>query len=91
MDEHTRVPAASTGLRLPWSWCGHCQRAYPTGTCRMIRFQADGLHPHASTLKLCPYQDCSGSTARYQWQWASIRLQHPEYPVTPSQGVMYIR
>lgn len=91
MEMLTRPTASLDGLRLPWSWCGRCQRTYPTGACRMVRFRADALHPHPAPLELCPYHDCSGSMAHYQWPWANIRLQHPEYPVTPSQGIVYVR
>ena len=81
----------SDGLHMPWSWCGHCQRVYATNTCRLIHFTPDALHPHPATLKLCPYSDCNGSTARYQWQWATLRLQHPEYPFIPERNVVYAR
>lgn len=88
--EESRTPAEDR-LHLPWSWCGHCHRAYPTGACRLIRFAADALHPHPAALRLCPYDDCGGSTARYQWQWANVRLEHPDYPSTPVQGTVYVR
>ena len=78
-------------LNLPWSWCALCQRVYVTGTCRVIRFQADSLHPHPATLKLCPYEDCSASTTRDGWQWATLQLQHPDYPVIPERNVVYVR
>ena len=91
MADQTLPQSLSDGLHMPWSWCGRCQRAYATGTCRLIRFTSDALHPHPAMLKLCPYSDCSGSTARYQWQWANLRLQHPEYPATPSRDIVYVR
>ena len=91
MEHRTILQQTSTGLHLPWSWCGRCQRAYVTGTGRLIHFTPDALHPHPATLKLCPYSDCNGSTARYQWQWANLRLQHPEYPFIPERNVVYVR
>jgi hypothetical protein len=81
----------SEGLDLPWSWCARCHRAYVTGTCREIRFTSDSLHPHPATLKLCPYDDCSGSTTSDGWQWATLQLQHPDYPVIPKRDVIYAR
>jgi hypothetical protein len=91
MNEHTHSQHPSDGLYVPWSWCGHCQRAYLTGTCRLIRFTPDGLHPHPATLKLCPYVDCYGNTTRHGWQWTTLRVQHPEYPVVPERNVIYAR
>jgi hypothetical protein len=91
LTHHISPQLASDGLQLPWSWCGRCQRAYLAGTDRVIRFTSDGLHPHPATLKLCPYEDCSASTRRNGWQWASIRLNHPEYPVWPERNVVYVR
>jgi hypothetical protein len=78
-------------MHMPWSWCGHCHRTYATGTYRLIRFNPDALHPHPATLKLCPYDDCDGNTARHAWQWSILRLQHPEYPVIPEPSVVYAR
>jgi hypothetical protein len=49
------------------------------------------LHAHPALLKVCPYVECGGSTARYEWQWATLRQQHPEYPVTPERDVIYLR
>lgn len=72
-----------------WSWCGHCQRAYHTSASRMIAFRSDALHPHPATLKLCPYRDCGASIARYQWPWANVLLNHPDYPATPSLDTIY--
>jgi hypothetical protein len=57
----------------------------------MIHFTPNGLRPHPAPLKLCPYSDCNGSTARYQWQWANLQFQHPEYPFIPERNVVYIR
>ena len=79
------------GLHLRWSWCVKCQRTYLTGTCRVIRFRPTALHPHPATLKLCPYSDCSGSTIRDGWLWATLRLKHPDYPATPKWNVIYAR
>jgi hypothetical protein len=81
----------SQGLHLPWSWCSRCQRAYVTGTCRLVRFSPDAIHPHPTTLKLCPYDDCSGSTTRDGWLWETILMQHPQHPVTPERNVIYAR
>ena len=36
-------PASFDGLQVPWSWCGHCQRAYHTGANRTIAFRPDAL------------------------------------------------
>lgn len=79
------------GLRLSWSWCTHCQRAYVTRTCRIIRFTPDALHPHPATLKLCPYDDCSGSMARDGWLWTTLQMEHPDYPAQPERNVVYVR
>ena len=81
----------SSGLQAPWCWCGLCQRAYISGTGREIQFTATALHAHPALLKVCPYVECGGSTARYEWQWATLRQQHPEYPVTPERDVIYLR
>jgi hypothetical protein len=81
----------SASLRLAWSWCTNCQRTYVTSTCRVVRFDADALHPHPTTLHLCPYLDCSGSTDRDGWLWATLQHQHPEYPAIPERNVVYAR
>jgi hypothetical protein len=91
MTQHPHVEPPAHGLHLHWSWCAVCQRTYVTGTCRIVRFTPDGLHPHPAVLKLCPYGDCGGSTNRNGWLWSSIRLQHPEYPATPEWNVIYVR
>mgnify|MGYP000022255079 CR=1 FL=1 len=82
-------PASFDGLQVPWSWCGHCQRAYHTGANRTIAFRPDALHPHPATLKLCPYGDCGAGIARYQWPWANLRLRHSDYPTTPMHDTIY--
>jgi hypothetical protein len=87
----TILQRSVNGLQLPWSWCGRCQRAYVTGTGRTIRFDADALHPHPTTLHLCPYDDCRGKTNRDEWLWATLLLEHPEYPTTPERNVVYAR
>jgi hypothetical protein len=91
LTHHSPAQRPADGLQPPWSWCGRCQRAYLTGTDRVIHFASDALHPRPTTLKLCPYEDCSASTSRYGWQWASIRLNHPEYPARPERNVVYAR
>ena len=91
MTDHTLPPPPIDGLRLPWSWCMRCQRAYVTGTCRVIRFKSDALHTHPATLHLCPYFDCSASTDRNGQLWATLRIQHPEYPALPERNVVYAR
>jgi hypothetical protein len=78
-------------LHVPWFWCGHCQRASLVGTERLIRFTADALHVHPSILTLCPYSDCNANVGRNGWRWATIQVDHPEYPVIPEQGVVYKR
>jgi len=87
----TIQPRIRDGLRLPWSWCMRCERAYVSGTCRIVRFDADALHPHPATLHLCPYGDCRASTNRDGWLWATIREQHSDYPVVPEWNVVYAR
>jgi hypothetical protein len=82
---------ASAGLRLPWSWCAHCERAYVTGTSRVVQFDADALHPHPAMLHLCPYGDCNASTDRDGWLWATIQAEHLEYPTVPERNVVYAR
>ena len=90
--EHEPIPQQpSAGLHLSWSWCTRCQRVYPTGSYRVVRFAADALHPHPSTLQLCPYNDCSAGTNRNAWLWATLQLEHPEYPTVPEQNVVYAR
>ena len=83
--------AIADGLAVPWSWCSVCQRAYVSGTCRIVRFPPDALHAHPPVLKMCPYVGCSGSISRNGWLWSSVRLQHPEYPFTPQPNVVYTR
>ncbi len=91
MVQHKLPQGQSDRLRLSWSWCARCHRAYVTGTGRVIRFTPDALHPHPATLSLCPYPDCRGSTARDGWLWSTIRLHHAEYPATPERNVIYAR
>jgi hypothetical protein len=91
MADHTLLQPSSDGLGMPWSWCEHCQRAYVTGTCRLIWFAPNALNPHPPKLKLCPYDDCDANTTRHGWHWATVRVQHPEYPVTPKRNVVYVR
>jgi hypothetical protein len=91
MDDHPLSPLQSDALHIPRSWCGHCQRGYLTGTYRLIWFASNPLNPRPATLKLCPFADCDGNTARHSWQWSTIRLQHPEYPVIPERNVIYVR
>lgn len=81
----------STGLQLPWSWCARCQRVYVHGTYRVIRFQGDAQHPHATSKKLCPYSDCGGSATRDRWLWSTIQCEHPEYPEQPERNIVYAR
>ena len=90
--EHTTRPLGqSAGIQLPWTWCAHCQRVYVTGASRIVGFASDALHSHPATLRLCPYFDCGVSTTRYGWRWSTIRMEHPEYPATPKQDVVYVR
>ena len=89
MTNRTLPQQTSDGLHVPWSWCNRCQRTYVSGICRVVHFDSDALHPHPATLKLCPYVDCSGSATRDGWLWATIRLQHPEYPARPERNVVY--
>jgi hypothetical protein len=81
----------SMGIELPWTWCARCHRAHITGNARVVRFSSDALHTHPTTLKLCPYFDCSGNTARYGWRWETLRQQNPDYPAKPELGVVYMR
>ena len=91
MLQSTLPQGASQGLPVRWSWCAQCQRTYMTGTCRLVHFGADALHPHPATLHLCPYTDCYGSTARDGWLWSTLRHEHPAYPLIPERGVVYLR
>ena len=91
MADHLRAPDSSDNLHLPWLWCARCQRAYLSGTGRVIRFRQDGLHPHPATLTLCPYVDCSASATREGWRWATIQGEHPDYPLQPQRNVVYLR
>jgi hypothetical protein len=81
----------SRGIEPAWIWCARCKRAYVAGGARVVQFTADALHPHPATLRLCPYFDCGVSTDRHGWRWATIRLEHPEYPATPEHDVIYVR
>ena len=89
MTQPTLLPRRTADL--PWSWCARCQRAYQTGSCRLIQFTADALHPHPATLHLCPYDDCCASTLRDGWRWATIQCEHPDYPLQPERNVVYLR
>jgi hypothetical protein len=91
MAHRTISSGLSDSLHLPWAWCARCQRAYLTGTGRVIRFRADALHPHPATLTLCPYLDCSANALRNGWRWATIQGEHPDYPVQPELNVIYRR
>jgi hypothetical protein len=90
MAHPTILQPKSEELQLPWSWCGRCQRVYVTGTCRVIRFSPNALHPHPAALKLCPYADCQGSTIREGWPWTYLRLAHPDYPAQPQPNMIYV-
>lgn len=76
-------------LLLPWSWCRSCQRAFVKGTYRSVRVAATLRHPQRSLLRLCPYQDCWGHILRDSCPWATIRENHPDYPVEPERHVVY--
>jgi hypothetical protein len=91
MADYLRAPDSSDGLRLPWTWCARCHRAYLAGTSSVIRFRADALHPHPATLTLCPYLDCRANATRDAWRWATIQREHPDYPVRPELNVIYRR
>ena len=91
MEYHMLSPDSSDNLRLPWSWCARCHRVYLLGTGRVIRFRADGLHPHPAAMTLCPYSDCNASVAREGWRWTTIQHEHPEYPLRPERDVFYPR
>jgi len=89
---HDMIPhQPSGGLSLPWAWCQRCQRTYTPGACRVVRFASDALHPHPATLYLCPYRDCSASTEQSGWLWATLRLEHQEYPTIPERNDVYAR
>jgi len=87
LTEHTQL--STDGLSLPWSWCARCQRAYLTGTYRLVQFAGTTAHPRPPALKLCPYPGCSGSPARDGWRWATIRARFPEFPERPELDIVY--
>jgi hypothetical protein len=91
MRDQLAPPVTASGIHIPWSWCARCQRTYALGTYRIIRFAADALHPHPTTLKLCPYTDCSASTTRDGWHWATIQREHADYPAIPEYDKRYAR
>jgi hypothetical protein len=84
-------PDLSGGLQVEWTWCARCQRADTLGSYRLIHFIANGLHPHPAALLLCSYSDCGANVNRDGWHWATIRLEHPEFPLTPERNVIYQR
>jgi len=86
-----RTSQAIHELQPSWSWCARCQRAYVMGMHRVVGFAADALHPRPATLHLCPYADCSASTNRDGWLWATLKLEHPEYPTIPERSRVYPR
>jgi hypothetical protein len=81
----------SDNLELPWSWCARCQRAYASGTCRVLYTARTARTRRALLVKLCPYEDCSGSATRDRWRWETIRFDHPEYPLRPERYHVYAR
>jgi hypothetical protein len=91
LEHDTILQQAAHDIQLQWSWCARCQRAYVTGTYRVVRFAADALHSHPAVLHLCPYIDCSASTNRHGWLWTTFQLEHSEYPVIPERNKMYAR
>jgi hypothetical protein len=91
MEYHMHSPDSADNLHLPWLWCARCHRTYLVGIGRVIRFRADGLHPHPAALTLCPYVDCNASATREGWRWKTIQHEHPEYPVRPALNVIYLR
>lgn len=91
MEQNTQPLRPFVGAEPPWTWCAQCQRAHVHGSARIVQFASDALHPHPATLSLCPYFDCGVGTARHGWRWMTIQREHPDYPVTPKQGVIYAR
>ena len=91
MNASTKPLQPSASVEPPWTWCARCHRAYAAGSARMIRFTPEALHPHPADLALCPYFDCGVSAKQHGWRWATIRLEHPEFPATPSRDVVYMR
>lgn len=91
MVDHPPTPDSSDELHVPWSWCARCHRAYMAGSGRVVRFHADALHPHPARLTLCPYRDCNANATRDAWRWATIRREHPDYPVQPEPNMVYPR
>ncbi|MBK9711293.1 MAG: hypothetical protein IPO81_08190 [Kouleothrix sp.] len=87
----THPERRSAGIEPPWTWCARCQRAYLTGSSRVVRFTSEARHPQPAALSLCPYFDCGVSTTRHGWRWATIRLEHPEFPATPERDIIYAR
>lgn len=57
-------------------WCGHCERAYPVGTVRLLR-----------ELQMCPYDDCNGDTVMDARPWRDVRFG--SMPEVPDWGVEY--
>jgi hypothetical protein len=79
------------GLYVEWTWCAQCQRADVLGSYRLIYFIANTLHRNPAMLRLCPYSDCGANVNHDGWRWATLRFEHPEYPVTPQRNVVYQR
>lgn len=86
----TTLPV-SDDLQLPWLWCARCQRAYASGTCRVLYTARTALSRRALLMKLCRDDDCSGSATRDRWRWETTRCQHPEYPKRPERYHVYAR
>jgi hypothetical protein len=58
-------------------WCIHCERAYQHGDFRRV-----------GDRQLCPYVSCAGAEI-FAWDWEKVRSANPDYPATPTPGVVY--
>jgi hypothetical protein len=89
MSQPIRAIPGTGGLQPTWSWCAACQRAYITGTYRLVRLADPRSGLPERVLKLCPYVTCGGSATNDRWRWSSIRERHPEFPEFPQMYVRY--
>ncbi|MGH8507083.1 MAG: hypothetical protein ACRETM_14160 [Stenotrophobium sp.] len=75
----TVIPTSAIGgAAASYSYCIHCERAYP-----------DGVYRQKLSWKLCPYSDCDGDAVIDAWGWKRIRTDNPGYPEVPELGVDY--
>lgn len=68
-------------------WCSHCERAYPYGWYRPVKFEYPS-NAESREYHYCPYDGCNGDVVIGVWTWAKVR-QESGYPAWPEIGKRY--